>query len=205
MKKLLGTLFAVCGLTLQSFAQNTATPYKIGDEVSDFSLKNIDGKMRGLYSSSSEQGYIIVFTCNHCPYAKAYEDRIIALHKEFGPQSYPVVAINPNDPKASPEDSYAKMKERAKAKNYPLPYLFDETQEVAKRFGAVRTPHVFIVQKNRAGKLILSYIGAIDDNWEDATKVTRNYVKEAVAAVQEGQTPDPSETKAIGCTIKWKK
>lgn len=205
MRKLLGTLFAVCGLVLQSFAQNEVTPYKLGDEVSDFSLKNIDGKMRGLYSSSSEQGYIIVFTCNHCPYAKAYEDRIIALHKLYAPQSYPVVAINPNDPKASPEDSYAKMKERAKEKNYPFPYLFDEKQDIARRFGAVRTPHVFIVQRNHKNKLILSYIGAIDDNWEDASKVTKNYVKDAIVMLQEGLPADPAETKAIGCTIKWKK
>lgn len=205
MKKLFGTLILFCSFLLPSFAQNSITPYKLGDEVSDFSLKNVDGKKRGFYSSSVEQGYIIVFTCNHCPYAKAYEDRIIQLHKRFAPQGYPVVAINPNDPKVAPEDSYAKMKERAKAKQYPFPYLFDETQEIAKRFGAARTPHVYVVSKNRAGKLILSYIGAIDDNWEDASKVTKNYVSDAVLAVQEGLNPEPAETKAIGCTIKWKK
>lgn len=203
MKKLLGTLLLCCGMMLQVVAQNA--PYKIGDEVANFSLKNVDGKRLGMDAGSGEQGYIIVFTCNHCPYAKAYEDRIIALHKDFGPQGYPVVAINPNDPKEAPDDSYVKMQARAKEKNYPFPYLYDETQEVARRFGAVRTPHVFVVHKNESGKLILAYIGAIDDNWEDAGNVTKNYVSDAVAALKSGQQPVPAQTKAIGCTIKWKK
>lgn len=206
MKKILYTLIAFCCFLLPATAQNTSTtPYELGDEINEIRLKNVDGKMHSLSGSSAERGYIIVFTCNHCPFAKAYEDRIIQLHDRFAVQGFPVVAINPNDPKLAPEDSYEKMKERAKTKKFPFPYLFDESQETAKRFGAARTPHVFIVNKNDAGKLILSYIGAIDDSWEDASKVSKTYVADAIAAIQEGHAPDPAETKAIGCTIKWKK
>jgi peroxiredoxin len=202
MKKLFATLTLLCSTLLFASAQ---TGYKPGDVVADFKLKNIDGKTVTLSGMPDTKGYIIVFTCNHCPYAKAYEDRIIGLHKHYASLGYPVVAINSNDPKVAPEDSYAKMKERAKEKQFPFVYLYDETQEIARRFGAVRTPHVFLVNKNKQGNMEIAYIGAIDDNWEDAAAVSKNYVDKAISDLEEGTPVVEAETKAIGCTIKWKK
>jgi peroxiredoxin len=202
MKKVCSFIIALCSLGMTAVAQQSG--YKPGDAVTDFKLKNIDGKMVTLAGIKEAKGYIVVFTCNHCPYAKAYEDRIIALHHQFAPAGYPVVAINSNDPKAAPDDSYAKMQERAKEKKFPFVYLYDADQSVAKRFGAVRTPHVYLVQKN-GDKMSVAYIGAIDDNWEDVAAVSKKYVEDAVTALQSGQALSVTETKAIGCTIKWKK
>lgn len=201
MKKALSLIFTICSLAMTALAQNG---YKPGDAVADFKLKNIDGKMVSLSGMKDAKGYIVVFTCNHCPYAKAYEDRIIALHQANAPEGYPVIAINANDPKVAPDDSYAKMKERAAEKKFPFAYLYDESQEIAKRFGAVRTPHVYLVQKS-GNKMSIAYIGAIDDNWEDATAVSKTYVQDAINALKAGQSVALAETKAIGCTIKWKK
>lgn len=202
MRKLFAGIIALCSIVMTAKAQTEG--YKPGAEVQDFQLKNVDGKIVSLGSVKDAKGYIVVFTCNHCPYAKAYEDRIIELHDLFAPQGYPVIAINPNDPKVSPEDSYAKMKERAKEKKFPFVYLFDEKQEVAKRFGAVRTPHVYLVQ-NVDGKKTVQYIGAIDNNWEDAKAADQHYVEQAINNLKEGNPVAVQETKAIGCTIKWKK
>ncbi len=177
--------------------------YAVGDEVSDFSLKNVDGEMVSLADYPKAQGFIVVFTCNHCPYAKAYEDRILFLDKTYSPK-YPVIAINPNDPTEYPEDSFPEMVKRAKKKKYSFPYLIDETQEVAKAFGATKTPEVYFLVK-ADDKLIVKYIGAIDDNYTNADKAEKKYVQNAIAAVTNGTNPDPAETKAIGCTIKWKK
>ncbi len=201
MKHLIGKLM----LTLFTIALISATPpvvdsYKVGDQAIDFSLKNVDGKMVSLSSMKGVKGYIVVFTCNTCPYAVMYEDRIIELHNKYAPQGYPVIAINPNDPDVKPGDSYADMKVRAKEKNFPFNYLMDEKQEVFPAFGATRTPHVFLLDANR----YVRYIGAIDDNAQDASAVTVNYVQDAIKALQSGNNPDPSETKAIGCTIKVK-
>lgn len=194
-------MIALCSIIMTSNAQEG---YKPGSEVTDFQLKNVDGNTVSLGTIPDAKGYIVIFTCNHCPYAKAYEQRIIALHLKYSAFGYPVVAINPNDAKAAPDDSYAKMKERAKEKGYPFVYLHDETQAVAKQFGAVRTPHVYLIQ-NLNGKKIVQYIGAIDDNWEVANAVTQNYVEQAINQLKDGNTVAVQETKAIGCTIKWKK
>ncbi|MGC4058762.1 MAG: redoxin domain-containing protein [Chitinophagaceae bacterium] len=154
MKRIIGALMLVVAAVCSSSAQKTTAPYKVGDIVSDFKLKNVDGTMRGLVADAGkEKGYIVIFTCNHCPYAKAYEQRIMDLDKNFRQSGYPVVAINSNDPKEAPEDSFEKMAERAKEKNYSFPYLFDESQAIAKKFGAVRTPQVFLLNKNKQGKL----------------------------------------------------
>ncbi len=177
------------------------TGYKIGDEATDFSLKNVDGEMVSLADYPDSKGYIVIFTCNHCPYSIAYEDRIIALQDAYGPQGYPVIAINPNDPVAQPDDSYEKMQERASEKNFNFPYLFDEGQQIYPQYGATRTPHVFILQKED-GKNIVRYIGAIDNNHEDANDVSEHYVQDAMEALIAGTTVDPAETRAIGCSIK---
>lgn len=179
------------------------TGYKIGDVVKDFSLKNVDGKMVSLGNYKDAKGFIVVFTCNHCPFAKAYESRIMALDGKYASKGYPVIAINPNDPKMVEDDSFDNMVARAKEKNYSFPYIFDETQDIAHAFGATRTPHVFIVKKDN-GKNILKYIGAIDNNSEDAKSATQHFVEDAVDALLSGKPVPTTETKAIGCTIKWK-
>lgn len=176
---------------------------KIGDKAPDFVLENIDGKKAALASFERAKGVILVFTCNHCPYSKMYEDRIIALHKAYAPKGWPVVAINPNDPAIEPEDSFEKMKERAKEKEFPFPYLFDATQKTALAYGARRTPHVFLLKNGKAG-FTVEYIGAIDDNARDAKAVETRFVEKAVEALLEGKTPELTTTKAIGCTIKWR-
>ncbi|MBL7711402.1 MAG: thioredoxin family protein [Chitinophagaceae bacterium] len=202
MKKLLAGVIALCSIAFVSQAQDAG--YKPGSEVADFKLKNVDGKTVSLSSVNDAKGYIVVFTCNHCPYAKAYEDRIIALHQKYAGQGYPVIAINSNDPKVAPDDSYSKMKERAKEKQFPFVYLYDDKQEIAKRFGAVRTPHVYLVQ-NSGNQKIVRYIGAIDNNWEDAAAADQHYVAQAIDELNAGKPVAMQETKAIGCTIKWKK
>lgn len=200
--KLFLLAFVFCCASLSAFA---AKGYNVGDIAADFSLKNVDGTMVSMANNPSAKGFIVVFTCNHCPYAKAYEDRLIALHKAYAPKGYPVIAINPNNPERQPEDSFENMIIRAKEKKFPFPYVFDATQEIAALYGATRTPHVYVVQKQADNTLKVVYIGAIDDNTDSAEDVQEKYVENAIAAVAQGKTPAPSFTKAIGCTIKWKK
>ncbi len=180
-----------------------AEGYKIGDIARDFSLKNVDGKNVALADFKNAKGYIVVFTCNHCPFSKAYESRIIGLDKKYASLGYPVIAINPNDVKTVPEDSYDNMVALAKEKNYTFPYLYDESQQIASTYGAARTPHVFVIQKVN-GNNVVKYIGAIDNNADDANKVTAKFVENAVDALLAGKEIPLAETKAIGCTIKWK-
>ncbi len=178
--------------------------YQVGDEVENFKLQNVDDAWVSLEDYGDAQGAIVIFTCNHCPYAKAYEDRIIALHKEFGPKGFPVIAINPNDPTVYEEDSFENMQKRAKEKNYTFPYLFDAEQSVFPVFGATRTPHIFILDHS-SDQWTVEYIGAIDNNYEDASAANKKYVEDAVNALIKGKKPKVTETKAIGCSIKVKK
>jgi len=201
MKSQIGKLlFALFAVTLISAVSPVKPPYKVGEQAADFSLKNVDGTMVSLASIKGVNGYIVVFTCNTCPYAQMYEDRLIALHNKYAPEGYPVIAINPNDPAVKEGDDFASMQKRAKEKNFPFKYLFDDGQKVYPAFGATRTPHVFILDANR----YVRYIGAIDNNAQDASLVTEKYVENAIAALKAGSNPDPAETKSIGCTIKVK-
>ena len=195
-------LLALCfALLLSSFIlRPTADGYKVGDQAADFKLKNIDGKMVSLADNKTTKGYIVVFTCNTCPYAKAYESRIVALNSKYAPLGYPVVAINPNDAATVPGDSYAAMQ----TKKYAFPYLQDESQQVAKAFGATRTPHLYILTR-QGNYFVVSYIGAIDDNSEDPSLVKTKYVENALTEILAGKPATTSSTKAIGCTIKWKR
>jgi len=183
---------------------SSAKGYEVGDEATDFKLKNIDGKMVSLNDFKAAKGFIVVFTCNHCPYAKKYEDRIIELDKKYKSQGYPVIAINPNDPTVQPEDSYQKMIERAKEKGFTFPYLMDEGQKIYPQYGATKTPHVFLLQKE-GGKNIVKYIGAIDNNYENPNDVSEYYVQDAVNALLKGEPIKMTKTVAIGCTVKAKK
>ncbi len=183
-----------------------ATPdagYKPGDKAIDFKLKNVDGKMVSLADYKDAKGFIVTFTCNHCPFAKAYEDRIIALHNKYAPKGYPVVAINSNDVTKSPEDSFEAMIERAKDKKFPFAYVYDENQAIATAYGATRTPHMYVVKKE-GSDLVVKYVGAIDDNSDDASAVTKKYLENALDEIIAGKEVTTNSTKAIGCTIKWK-
>jgi peroxiredoxin len=204
MKKLFSLFAAYAAvLLLTNFVAGPAG-YQVGDKVADFKLRNVDGKLVSLADNPAAKGYIVVFTCNTCPYAQAYESRIIALHQKYAPQGYPVVAINPNDEATVPGDSFAAMKARAAGKKYPFAYLQDETQQVARTYGATRTPHLYVVTR-RGSDFVVSYIGAIDDNSEDAKLVKIRYVEQAMTDILAGRPAATSATKAIGCTIKWKK
>lgn len=194
---LLVMLFASALLFLSAFSPSA---YIVGDTAEDFSLKNVDGHMVSLADYKDASGFIIVFTCNHCPYAQLYEQRIIDLHKKYAPKGFPVVAINPNSPAIVPDDSFEKMQERAREFKYPFAYLFDEEQTVYPKFGATRTPHVFVLDSN----LVVRYIGAIDDNPEMPTSARNRWVDKAMEAILAGKTPPTEFTRAVGCTVKKK-
>jgi AhpC/TSA family. len=200
MKKAAATLLAF--LLFQSMIPPAG--YRPGDRAKEIKLKNIDGKMYSLSQDKDAKGFIVIFTCNHCPFSVAYEDRILALDKKYKPLGYPVVAVNPNDERIVPDDSFENMVKRAREKGFTFPYLQDATQFYAREYGAARTPHVFVLQKS--GKdLIVKYIGAIDNNTYNPDEVTERYVESAVDALVAGKDVAVPFTKAIGCTIKWKK
>lgn len=200
MKKVL--FLAVVAMCFTSFKPEGG--YKVGDKAIDFSLKNVDGNAVALADFTKAKGYIVVFTCNHCPFSIKYEDRIIALDRKYKSKGYPVIAINSNDATQHAEDDFAGMQKRAKDKSFTFPYLHDETQAIATAYGAARTPHVYILQRETAGNMV-KYIGAIDDNSDNAKAVKEKYVENAVDALLAGKPVSPDFTKAIGCTIKWKK
>ncbi len=176
--------------------------YTVGDKAIDFNLKNVDGKMISMAGNAANKGYIVIFTCNTCPYSVAYEDRIIDLHNKYAPSGYPVIAINPNDPIVQPGDSFEKMQVRAKEKEFPFPYVFDATQDITIAYGATNTPHVYILNKENSD-FIVKYVGAIDNNSRDASAVTKKYVEDAMSALMASKPVETTSTKAIGCTIKW--
>lgn len=197
------TIFAALACVLFVAASPLKGGYDIGDTVADFKLKNVTGKMISLSDYTTSKGVIVIFDCNTCPYSKAYNDRIKGLHTKYASQGFPVVAIQPNDPTISQGDSFEEMIKYAEKKKYDFPYLFDETQKVAKAFGATNTPHVYLL-KNEGGKFSVAYIGAIDDNSRDASAVTKKYVEEAIESLMASKEVPTTKTKAVGCTIKWK-
>ncbi len=204
MKTLKLVAVMVFAVALTAFTTKTVSDgYKVGDIATDFSLMNIDGKKVSLSDYKDAKGFIVIFTCNTCPYAVAYEDRIVALDKKYASQGYPVIAIMPNDTELKPGDNMEAMKARAKAKGFTFPYLMDEDQEIYPQYGATKTPHVYVLEKTNKGNQV-KYIGAIDDNYKDANAVTETYTEDAVDALLEGKEVKTTETRAIGCTIKVK-
>ncbi|MDF1550728.1 MAG: thioredoxin family protein [Bacteroidales bacterium] len=199
MKKI--TLLIVLSIfSVLSFAQG----YNVGDKAISFKLKNVDGKMVSTADYNNAKGFIVIFTCNTCPYAVAYEDRIIELNNKYEKKGYPVIAINPNDPEVQPADTYELMVAKAKEKSFTFPYLWDPDRKVSAVYGATKTPQIYIL--NKEGKdLVVEYIGAIDDNFEDASAVSKKYVESAVSALLARKKPSPDFTKAIGCSVKKKK
>jgi peroxiredoxin len=194
------TIVAISGFSMNS-SEPTNDGYKIGDVAADINLKNVDNKMVSYADFPNAQGFIVIFTCNTCPYAVASEDRIIALDKEFKPKGYPVIAINPNNPAVQPDDTFELMQKKAKEKGFTFPYLYDPNDKVYAQYGAKKTPHVYLL-KIEKGLKIVKYIGAIDDNVRGAGEVKERFLANAVNELLAGKEVTVKETKAIGCSIK---
>ena len=177
--------------------------YGIGDYARDFKLENVDGKMVSMADYKTAKGIIVIFTCNTCPFAQAYEQRIIDLDKKYASMGFPVIAINPNDVDRMPGDAMKEMIKRSSEKGYTFAYLRDDSQEIAKAYGATKTPHTYLLNKV-GGKYRVEFIGAIDDNPNDPDNVDQTYVEDAINALLSGKSPNVKEKRAIGCTIKWR-
>lgn len=176
----------------------TYTPApELGSSLPEFSLKGIDDKIYSKSQFSGSKPLVVMFICNHCPYVKAVEDRLIALGREFK-STVNFLAICSNDSARYPDDSFENLKKRALEKNYPFPYLHDETQKAAHDFGAVCTPDFFVYQNTK-----LSFRGRLDDSWKDATKVTKTELKDALVALLAGRAPSTEQPPSMGCSIKW--
>lgn len=204
MKKIINLsvlLIAAIGLFVAATNNTAGDGLAVGDIAPNFSLKNIDGKTVSLDSYKDAKGYVVIFTCNTCPYAVMYEQRIIELHDKYAAKGYPVIAINPNDPEVKAGDSFEKMQQRAAAKEFPFAYLLDEGQEVYPAYGATKTPHIYLLDADKT----VQYIGALDNNPQDAEAVSTRYVEDAIAALEAGKKPTTTNTKAIGCSIKVKR
>ena len=196
LRKGLSVLLMLVAIPLMYAAELSA-----GAAAPAFSLKNVDGKTVSLADYSGSKGYVVVFSCNSCPFAQAYQDRIIQLYNDYHAKGIAMVVISSNDPQKRPDDSYANLQKRAADKSYPFPYLFDESQDVAKAYGATNTPHAFVFDGNQ--KLV--YRGRIDDN-PDETKVKKHELAGILDLLLAG-TPDKittAVTKPFGCTIKWR-
>lgn len=171
-----------------------------GDRAPDFALCATDGETYSLADFRSARVLVVAFTCNHCPYAIGSEDRLIQLHRDYAARGVAVVCINANETENHPTDDYEHMVVRAREKGFPFPYLRDETQEVALAYGALRTPHFFVFDQNRA----LRYTGRMDDNPRDASRATTHEVRDAVDALLAGRPVPAPLTNPIGCNVKWK-
>ena len=176
--------------------------YAVGDYAQDFKLENVDGKMVSMADYPNAKGFMVIFTCNTCPFANKYEQRIIDLDKKYASKGYPVIAINPNDVGRMPGDSMKEMAKRSNEKGYTFPYLRDDSQDITRAYGATKTPHTYLVNKV-GGKYKVEFIGAIDDNPNDASNVDQTYVEDAIDLLLAGKRPVITEKRAIGCTIKW--
>ena len=185
-------------ISTNSFAQ------KNNKDIVDFKLKNVDGKMVSLSDYPNAKGFIIVFTCNHCPFAKLYPPRLNDLNNKFKPLGVPLIAISSTDTMMYEEDTYPNMLIKANEEHFNFPYLFDEMQEVAKNFKAQKTPHAFVIWKEKE-QWVIKYNGAIDDNGMEPEKVTESYVSNAVYELLTSQPIKTSETKSIGCQIAFRK
>ena len=174
-------------------------PLRIGERAPDFHLKGVDGKTYSLESFRDKRVLVVIFSCNHCPVVKAYEDRMIAIQRDYEPQGVQLVAINSNDDKAFPEDSFDNMVKRAREKGFNFPYLRDETQEVARAYGPTVTPEVFVFDEART----LVYHGRIDDS-KDPNSVTRHDLRNVLDSLLRGEKPPITETRPFGCSIKWR-
>ncbi len=174
---------------------------EIGQKLFNFTLKGTNNRNYDKYTFADRTALVLIVTCNHCPYARAYWDRLVRLYNQYEHDNLMILAINPNDPEQYPADSFEEMKKLKKELKLPFPYLYDEDQSVAKKLGATRTPEAFVFNSKRE----LVYQGAIDDNWENPHMVMRVYLEDAIEYTLDGMEPDYSEIPAVGCSVKWKK
>src|SRR5262249_42117359 len=206
----LGRNFGIQAISVAALLCAASTTFakelEIGAKGPAFDLLGVDGKQHTLASVANGKdnkpvaATAVVFTCNHCPFAKAYEPVLIDMAKHYADKGVSFVFISSNDPTIAPDDSYENMQARAKEKEYPFPYLFDATQSAAKKYGAMVTPHVFVLDN----KMKLRYRGRVNDN-KDQTQVTSNDLMSAIDALVAGKPVETASTKAFGCSIKWKK
>jgi len=196
------TLLAILVLALASSLSLAGPVLSMGAAIpmSDVKMKSVDGKDLALADIKKPAGTLVVFTCNHCPFAKMWETRIVELGNTYAAKGIGVVAVNANDPAVAADDSFEKMQERAKERGMQFPYVVDSTSNVARAFGASRTPEAFLFDAQ--GKLV--YHGAVDDNGQEPEKVTNAYLKNALDAVVSGKDVPVKETKSIGCGIKFR-
>jgi len=173
---------------------------KVPAAVAKTKMKNVDGKMLSLADVTGKAGTLVVFTCNHCPFAKDWEQRIVELGNAYAGKGIGVVLVNANDPTQHADDGFEEMQAHAKSRGMKIPYVVDETSAVARAFGASVTPEAFLFDKT--GKL--AYHGTIDDNRKEPDKVKARYLKDALDAVVAGKAPAVSETKGLGCGIKFR-
>ena len=173
---------------------------KPGDKAIPLTLPGVDATAHSLSEFDDKEAVAVIFSCNHCPYVRAWEDRMIQVQDDYAGKGVQLIAISSNDPEKYPDDSFPKMREHAQQKGFNFPYLYDETQEVARAYGAERTPEVFLFDKNR----VVQYHGAIDDNYENPAAVQDTYLRDALDAVLAGQTPPTTDTPPVGCSIKWR-
>ena len=193
---------SVAAVLLVSAVAASAADLAIGSPapMADVKMKNVDGKDTSIAQVKGEKGTLVVFTCNHCPYSKGWEERIVAMGNTYAKRGIGVIAVNSNDPAVAADDGYEQMQTRAKERGMTFPYVVDQTSGVAKAFGATRTPEAFLFDKS--GKLV--YHGTIDDNMQDASAVKATYLKDALESVANGQDVAVKETKALGCGIKFR-
>jgi len=195
------TLIALLTLAISPLLLVAQSGYKVGDKIEDFSLVNVQNKSDvSLYSMSGKKAVVIVFASHNCPYTKIYEQRSNDFVKEYEQKGVGFIMINPNNPTVNPEDSFDEMMKASKERGYITPYLVDANQTVCDKFGASKTPEVFVLKSN-GGSFILKYRGAIDDNPQTAKEVNANYLRDALNAVLNGQPVKISEKKPTGCVI----
>jgi len=203
MKNLFSRLFLFSILIATSLIHIS---YSIKDDkkvVNNFSLKNVDGNNISLSSYPDAKGFIIIFTCNHCPFAKLYPERMNNLNSKYKSLNVPLLAISSTDTTIYEEDSFERMIEKAQKENFNFPYLFDADQSVAKNFNAQKTPHAFVIWKEN-NEWVIKYDGAIDDNGADPLLVTQKYVEDAVNSLLRGKKVKIERTSSIGCQIKYR-
>ncbi len=206
MKKTQGlALFAFAFIaSLMAQAQTpVAKGYAVGDAVADFQVRNITNQFVNLADYANQKGVVVVFMANHCPFSKAYEDRLMAVHNKFAAQGYPVLAVQASDVTIYPEDAFEVVQSRSRDRSFPFPYTIDESQSVARAFGATRTPQTFVLTRTN-GKFVVQYMGAIDDNPQDAAGVQKHYLDDALVSLTTGRVIQTNTTRPIGCAVKWK-
>src|SRR5262245_51633704 len=174
---------------------------KVPAAVAKTKMKNVDGKMLSIAEVTGKTGTLVIFTCNHCPFAKDWEQRIVELGNSYSGKGVGVMLVNANDPATHTEDGFEEMQARAKSRGMKIAYVVDDTSGVARAFGASVTPEAFLFDK--AGKL--AYHGTIDDNRKQADQVKARYLEDALDAVVAGKPPAVPETKGLGCGIKFRK